>query len=487
MHRFAPPPDDPHTLGLSALRLCDAFDAALDPMTADDAVALNAVAAYTHRVEGPAPDVATLPEQHLEAARAAGVFELLIPAEQGGALRWSRTARATSRLAAYDLGTTLVLGGTMLATIPVWLAGSDEQKRRAFACLRDGKLAGLGLSEWASGSDLSATQCTATPRPDGGFTLSGVKAPINNGSAGAWVVVLARMAGTSGAEATFGSTLFWIPRETPGLRAHPRVDWLGHAAMDLSGIELHDATLGAEHVLGSPNEGFVLTRRTLEISRSGVAAMSVGLAAQALTQALVHARGRRLYGAPIAEILAVQQTLGLAAAKLASAWALVREATRAVDAARPDAKAWTCAAKLYAPRVLEQLVALCGTVLGARSLLSAHPFSAVRRNAPLFAIFDGSAELQRDELWRYAATWRDADSEREKAIVEAARQARGASQLARFAASDAALVLYIRAALARAPRGDLAQAAARLGGEILEDAPGDATIARAWQWLEAAL
>jgi hypothetical protein len=38
------------------------------------------------------------------------------------------------------------------------------------------------------------------------------------------------------------------------------------------------------------------------------------------------------------------------------------------------------------------------------------PFARLRRSAPVLAIFDGSSQLQLDELWRHAAAWRAAGS-----------------------------------------------------------------------------
>ncbi len=113
-----------------------------------------------------------------------------------------------------------------------------------------------------------------------------------------------------------------------------------------------------------------------------------------------------------------------------------------------------------------------GTLLGARSLMP--PFSALRRDAPILAIFDGSSQLQKDELWRHAATWRaelaeatepapfdpwrDDDAvtalsprtigvEGAETIREAARGARGRPVAERFAISEAAAALYGLAAL----------------------------------------
>src|SRR5262249_19111251 len=153
---------------------------------------------------------------------------------QGGALDWARASRLTSRLAAQDVGLMLCLGGTVLASLPVIIAGNPEQRSRFFGRFRCGEMAGLGLSEWDHGSDLAAIEPVAEPLDEGGrtappesathFRLRGAKAPINNGSRGGAVVVLARVAGVPG-DPAFAMSLFLLERETPGLEPHDPVPW----------------------------------------------------------------------------------------------------------------------------------------------------------------------------------------------------------------------------------------------------------------------
>jgi hypothetical protein len=134
--------------------------------------------------------------------------------------------------------------------------------------------------------------------------------------------------------------------------------------------------------------------------------MAAGAHASCLALALEHARSRVLYGQPIAALEGVQQIVGRVFARFAESLALARRAARAAARWPASARAWTAAAKLVCPTLLEESVHEVGTLLGARSLMETLPFARVRRTAPVFAIFDGSSQLQLDELWRYAARWR---------------------------------------------------------------------------------
>jgi alkylation response protein AidB-like acyl-CoA dehydrogenase len=206
------------------------------------------------------------------------------------------------RFAAHDLDTALCFGGTVLATTPMLVAATREQAEPFFRALARGEMAGFALSEWAHGSDLAGNDARASKDGDG-FVLEGTKAPTNNGTRGAFVVVLAR---TSDDDSPFSQTLFLVARGAPGLGEHPRFPSLGYRSMDLSGVVMRGVRVPASAVLGRVGEGFVHARRALEISRSGVATMGAGVTAACFAHASAHATSRVLYGAPIAALPAVR-------------------------------------------------------------------------------------------------------------------------------------------------------------------------------------
>jgi hypothetical protein len=270
------------------------------------------------------------------------------------------------------------------------------------------------------------------------FRLFGTKSPVNNGTRGANVVVLAR---TGAAGDPFGASLFLVARDTPGVKDGPKYAPIGFRCMDLSGITLDGAELPRASLLGAAGEGFAYARRALEVSRSGVATMATGPQASCLAMAVDHARSRVLYGRTIGELGGVQAIVARTFARFAEALALSRRAVRAAARWPASARAWTGAAKLVCPALLEESVHDVGTLLGARSLLEDMPFARLRRSAPVLAIFDGSSQLQLDELWRHAARWRADGTTTEGAIVlgQSLRDARGTPFDARREDSDGEL------------------------------------------------
>lgn len=517
---------------MSPSRICDVLEAAVDPPDGAARATLDSFAAWLRRAlpEERARELertGTFPEGELRAFAEEGFVRAFVPEAHGGELDWELGTRLAMRFAAHDLDTALCFGGTVLATTPMLVAATPEQAAPFYRALLAGQMAAFALSEWAHGSDLAGNEARA--RRDGdAFVLDGTKAPTNNGTRGAFVIVLAR---TSDDDSPFSQTLFLVPRETPGLGEHPRFPSLGYRSMDLSGIVMAGMRLPESAVLGRVGEGFVYARRALEISRSGVATMASGVAAACVAYAAEHARSRALYGAPIGEIPAVRVLLGRLVARALECAAACRRASRGVARAALSARAWTSMVKLLAPRLAEECVHDAGTLLGARSLMEDLPFARLRRAAPVLAIFDGSSQLQLDEIWRSVASWSGApldawehlrarapfDAHREDdgtiarasppAVLAAASAAledealalvasaalelaalasdlRGAAQPLRFVASDAAARLFGIASLAEASvhvEGELARAALRsrlaelgpwLGGALVELSAG---------------
>jgi alkylation response protein AidB-like acyl-CoA dehydrogenase len=394
-----------------------AMERAIDPPSAEEQARLDALDAHLARTFPPGRGAdlearGEFPDEALRAFAAEGFAREIVPEQEGGCLDWSRAMRVGMRLAAHDVDLALCLGGAVLGGMPLLVAGNGAQRAQYFSALLNGEMGALALSEWEHGSDLLAIDARAEPldakgapcaaKDAVGFRLFGTKSPANNGSRGANVVVLAR---TGAVGDPFGASLFLVARATPGVKSVPRFDSVGFRSMDLSGVALDGAEVPRGMLIGNAGEGFTYARRSLEVSRSGVASMSVGAHAQCLAMALAHARSRVLYGKPIGALEGVQSILGRVYARFAEAVALARRASRSAARWPGSARAWTAAAKLVCPRLLEESVHDVGTLLGARSLVGPQDFARLRRTAPVFAIFDGSSQLQLDELWRHAGQW----------------------------------------------------------------------------------
>src|SRR5215472_2404845 len=170
------------------------------------------------------------PSEAFEVLRAWGVHAHLVPEAWGGRLTSFDELLALVRVVSRrDLVLTTGLGSTMLAAIPVWAWGADDQRREVAALLLDGGAFGsFAVSERDAGSDFLATATRAEPAPGGGYVLRGEKWLIGNASRSSFVVALARTRPSL-------SLLFLRPDQVPAgmCRRLPRVRTLGLRGHDL--------------------------------------------------------------------------------------------------------------------------------------------------------------------------------------------------------------------------------------------------------------
>jgi alkylation response protein AidB-like acyl-CoA dehydrogenase len=120
------------------------------------------------------------PYEHVNLILRWGLLDHLLPAEFGGSATDLDTGFHLARLVARrDPTTTVAVMLTSLAFMPVWVAGSDEQRRTMVRRIRHGTTMAWGLQERAHGSDVLANEMTAEPAGDG-YLLTGEKWLIGN-------------------------------------------------------------------------------------------------------------------------------------------------------------------------------------------------------------------------------------------------------------------------------------------------------------------
>ncbi|MGD8375185.1 MAG: acyl-CoA dehydrogenase [Acidobacteriota bacterium] len=337
----------------------------------------------------PAASVATL--------RDWGFPSYLVPEGHGGRLANCEQMLALTRVAARrDLTTTITLGQTWLGALPVWLDAEPGKCRTLARHLREGHLGCLALTEQAHGSDLAATEARA--RLSGGtYALSGSKWLINNATMARTMVVLAHTPHSG--KMTPLSLLFLEKDELPaGSFEHlPRIPTHGIRGADIAGIRFRNTPVPASAVLGNPGDGFLLTLKTLQVTRIQCAGFSLGAADTALRAALEFALDRRLYGATVVDIPSARSKLLDAYLDLLICEAVALAASRAIHVLPHRLSLWSAATKYLVPVTAESLIRRCAVVFGARHFLrEGHRsgiFQKMMRDASVVSFFDGSTAI----------------------------------------------------------------------------------------------
>ncbi len=324
---------------------------------------------------------------------AMGLLGVVLPPEYGGAgMGYVDYALAIEELSAVDgsIGLTMAAHNS-LGTNHIYLAGSEEQKRKYLPRLAAGEwLAAWALTEPGSGSDASSARTTAVKKGSS-YVLNGNKAFITNGHYADVVVV---MAVTNRSKRTHGMSAFVVEKGTKGFRPGKKENKLGVRASDTSELIFEDCEIPAETLLGAEGEGFIDAMRVLDGGRISIAALAVGIARGALDASLKYVKERRQFGKAIAEFQGIQWKLADMATELEAARLLTLRAAVLKDAGRTVTRE-SSMAKLFASetavRICEQAVQL----FGGYGFIKDYPVEKYYRDVKLCTIGEGTSEIQR--------------------------------------------------------------------------------------------
>ena len=348
-------------------------------------------AEYDRTGEFPWPIVRTL--------AAADLFGVFIDEEYGGIAEGSRTMNMV--LVAEELskacgGIALSFAGSALGAIPIIIAGSEEQKQRYLPDLATGRrLGAFALTEPQAGSDAGGIRTTALKDGDH-YVLNGTKQWITGGGEAEIYVAIVM---TDPAKGPRGASAIVVEKGTPGFSFGKKEDKMGIRASATRELIFEDCRVPADNLLGREGTGFITAMRTFDASRPGVAAQALGIAQGALDLAVDYAIGRRQFGAPVASFQGLRFLLADMATKVEAARALVYATARYVDscpAARPTI--YSAMSKCFASDVAMEVTTDAVQVFGGYGYMRDYPIEKYMRDAKITQIYEGTNQIQRDEI-----------------------------------------------------------------------------------------
>jgi alkylation response protein AidB-like acyl-CoA dehydrogenase len=312
------------------------------------------------------------------------------PEEHGGAGSDSLAyAVAVEELARIDSSVAITMcAHTSLGTQPIYLFGSDEQKREWLPQLCSGqRLAAFGLTEPEAGSDAGNTQ-TRAARDNGEWVVNGAKQFITN--AGTDISALVSITAVTGENEI--SNLI-VPNGAPGYEQGEPYRKMGWNASDTRPLMFTDCRVPEENLLGRRGAGFRQFLRVLDIGRIGVAAMGVGLAQGALDQALAYAKERRAFGKPIGSFQLIQSKLAVMSAEVDATRLLVYKAAWLKDNDR-NFSITAAQAKLKSGRLAVRAADEAVQIHGGYGYIEEYPVCRFYRDAKVLTIGEGTDEVQ---------------------------------------------------------------------------------------------
>jgi alkylation response protein AidB-like acyl-CoA dehydrogenase len=320
-----------------------------------------------------------------------GLMGLPIPEEYGGAGGDTLSyAIAIEELTRIDSSLAITVAAhTSLGTMPIFLFGSDEQKREWLPDLASGrKLAAFGLTEPGAGSDAGATQTRAELR-DGEWIVNGSKIFITN--AGTEVSACVTITARTG-DGEISNII--VPNGTPGYVISAPMEKLGWRASDTRELSFQDCRVPEGNLLGQRGKGFHQFLEILDGGRISVAAMGVGIAQGAYDLAMSYAKERQQFGKPISSFQAIQFKLADMATEIEAGRQLVYKAAWLKDQGRPFA-AEAAMAKLYTGELSHRVVNHALQIHGGYGFMDEYAISRLYRDQKVLEIGEGTNEVQR--------------------------------------------------------------------------------------------
>jgi SfnB family sulfur acquisition oxidoreductase len=345
---------------------------------ADDAEALAVAASLAEEFRAGAAlrdAERRLPREELDRLSASGLLAVTVPAEHGGADVGAPVLAEIFRL--------LASADASLAQIPqshfayvnvIRRQGTEEQQKFFFAELLAGRRFGNAQSE-AGTRHVQDIRTRLRPRPDGAYVLDGVKHYGTGALFADWIPVLARADDDK-------LHVAYVPRDARGLTVIDDWDGLGQRTTASGTVRLEGVEVPADRVL--PHhltfEGPQLHGAVAQLLH---VAIDAGIAVGALAEAaeFVRTKSRPWFESGVetaVEDPLLIQRFGELAIRVRASEALLREAARAVEAARAEltddsaaeASIAVAAAKVQAAQTAVEVASALFEVSGTRSALT---------------------------------------------------------------------------------------------------------------------
>lgn len=322
-----------------------------------------------------------------------GLMGIVFPQEYGGAgMGYVEYVTAIEELSRVDGSVGIILAAhTSLCSNHIFLAASEEQKRKYLPKLASGEFIGAwGLTEPGAGSDAGAARMTAVRKKDC-WVLNGTKTFITNGH---YADVLVVIAVTDKTAHTHGLTAFLVEKNTKGFRPGKKENKLGLRASDTAELIFEDCCIPAGNLLGKEGDGFIDAMRVLDGGRISIAALSLGMAQGAFEAALKYSKQRKQFNKPISEFQAIQWKLADMATEIDAARLLTHRAAAMKDAGMKTTME-SSMAKLYASEVAVKCANEGVQIHGGYGFIKDYPAEKFYRDVKLCTIGEGTSEIQR--------------------------------------------------------------------------------------------
>ena len=333
-----------------------------------------------------------LPTDSIAELAELGMMGLTIPEQYGGAgLDLLTACLVVEEVARCCASTAAVLSTHLFEGSAAILDLADETgHQRWLPGLASGEtLATFALAEVEAESDASGITCAVGEETDG-FSMHGRKTWLVAGALAGLVTVAAR----SGDEQLQDLGAYVVDPESDGCSRDPMKDLLGLRGAGLCDLQLDGVRLDAGARLVKADSGWSAISGVVDKSRLGSAAVAVGVARGAISQALGYSSQRIAFRRSIDRFGSIRAMLAESATAIEGARLMLWRAASLFDSGKPASRE-AAMANLAAKQAAYQTTRNAVQILGGNGYSREYPVERAYRDVQSSAPFGGGEDLQK--------------------------------------------------------------------------------------------
>lgn len=282
---------------------------------------------------------------------------------------------------------------TMGTAREIFQFGTKEQKEKYISKLVSTETLGcIGITEANAGSDVGSMKTKAVKKGDR-YILTGSKNWITYAQVADLGIIYAY---TDPSKKYKGMSGFIVDMHSKGISAGPTALKMGWKACPTGELFFDDVEVPAENLLGGiEGKGFECVMSGLNNTRLTAAAGALGVSQGLIDEAIKYARQREQFGQAIGQFQMVQEELARMIVETDAARLLVYRCATQKDEGNLGNVLETVMAKYYSCDMASRVADGALRILGAYGYSSEYPVERLFRDAKLYQILEGSANISK--------------------------------------------------------------------------------------------
>ncbi len=321
-----------------------------------------------------------------------GFFGTVIPEEYGGnEMGWLAAMIITEEIARASSSLRVQVNMQELGcAFTILRYGSDTLKKKYIERLVNADILGaFAITEPGAGSDVMAIKSTAEDKGDH-WLINGQKTWISNATIGGICIFYAYTDRSAGGR---GLSAFVVDYgESEGITVTD-LDKMGSRSSPTGEIVLENTKIPKDNILGKPGDGAKIVFGSLAQTRLSAAAGGVGLSQACLDSVSQYAMEREQFGQPIGQFQMNQSMVAEMVAETEAARLAVYKAAWQKDQGNLSNNLEVAVAKYLSGELAYKCSQYAMRILGAYGYSTEYPVARFFRDAPTYAMVEGSANV----------------------------------------------------------------------------------------------